>query len=135
MLTPLADWQGMSNNQILYLITNVIFVDDDRQYHGGVRVATALSLVADLGEFQKVAPHFDVPMKIIHGDRDRVTSHLGSLNFAASAGTDDAECTIYEGLEHIMFKVGGDEGDIRVRRAILQDRDDWFLERVALKDD
>lgn len=96
---------------------------------------TALALVTHLDGFHEAAPRFSTPIKIIHGDHDRVTSHHQSLNFIANAGSTDKDCTIYEGLEHAMCRDGGNEKDEEVRLKINKERDEWYLARVNDKEE
>lgn len=44
-------------------------------------------------------------IRIIHGDKDRVTSHLTTMKFFERISSKDKELQIYEGYEHIMNKV------------------------------
>ena len=78
----------------------------------------------------EVAASFTTPFRIIHGNHDRVTSHLHSVKFLEAAGSRDKELEIYEGYEHVMMKVGVDEKDDEQRQRVLKDMETWFLQRV-----
>ena len=42
---------------------------------------------------------------MIHGDKDRATSHLATKEFFERIASTDKELKIYEGYEHVMTKV------------------------------
>jgi hypothetical protein len=44
-------------------------------------------------------------IRIIHGDHDRVTSHLTTIQFFDRISSKDKELEIYHGYEHVMNKV------------------------------
>jgi acylglycerol lipase len=47
---------------------------------------------------------------MIHGDKDRATSHLATKEFFERIASTDKELKIYEGYEHVMTKVSGVPG-------------------------
>jgi alpha-beta hydrolase superfamily lysophospholipase len=74
-----------------------------------------------------------IPFRIVHGNRDRVTSYKQSVTFFGAAGSQDKELIIYEGWEHVLLKVvggGGDKDDMRVR--VLADLEDWLDKRALM---
>ncbi|CAD6582923.1 MAG: alpha-tubulin [Tremellales sp. Tagirdzhanova-0007] len=97
------------------------FFADPLCYHGMLRVGTGLSLLGGMIELDRRAEEIDVPIRLIHGSADRVTSHLATLQLYDRLPNDDKEIEIYEGYEHIMVKVGRDEADDQKRQKVLVD--------------
>jgi acylglycerol lipase len=90
---------------------------------------------------------------MIHGDKDRATSHLATQEFFDRISSTDKELEIYEGYEHVMTKVrligrknrradvdprwfvgqvGIDEADDEKRQAVLKDWVGWMCKRAML---
>ncbi|KAG9004687.1 hypothetical protein FRB93_010177 [Tulasnella sp. JGI-2019a] len=103
---------------------------DPRTYHGGLRIATGFALLEGLQAIQAQASQFDTPFRIIHGDADRVCSHLGSIAFVEQAASVDKGVKILPGREHILFKIGENEEEDGPRQEVFNDRDAWLLERI-----
>lgn len=107
-------------------------------YHGVVRIATGLSLLRGLNSLLPSASLLNVPIRIVHGSKDRVTDHGRSVEFinaVKNAGRaydhiPDASVTIYQGYEHVMLKVGVDAQDDAKRQAVLRDLESWIAERA-----
>lgn len=114
------------------------FFADPRCYHGNLRISTGLSLLSGLNSLLPSASKLSVPLFIAHGDKDRSTDHLRSVEFVEAvrnAGRaygvrSDAECKIYEGYEHCMLKVGVDRKDDEKRQRVLEDMKVWLEERI-----
>lgn len=92
---------------------------------------------------------------MIHGDKDRATSHLATKGFFERIASTDKELKIYEGYEHVMTKVsrlakhsagptttdpaimsvqvGIDEEDDAKRQAVLQDWVGWMCKRATIE--
>jgi len=94
---------------------------------------------------------------MIHGDKDRATSHLATKEFFERIASTDKELKIYEGYEHVMtkvscragiksflvtqcltpfaatFQVGIDEEDDAKRQAVLQDWVGWMCKRATIE--
>lgn len=94
--------------------------NDPRTYHGGLRISTGLALLEGLIEIAKRAPVFDTPIRIMHGDKDRVTSHHESIAFIAQAVSTDKSIRIMPGLEHVMFGIGETEEEDRPRQEVCR---------------
>jgi acylglycerol lipase len=77
-----------------------------------------------------IAAEFNVPIRIVHGDHDRVTKHTCSVDFVKTVPAGDSECEIYPGVEHAMTWVGEDEEDDRGRQKVLRDLEGWLAARV-----
>ncbi|KAJ9125851.1 hypothetical protein QFC24_002635 [Naganishia onofrii] len=108
------------------------FRQDPLTYKGKLRASTGLSLLHGLNHLSKRAEEITLPIRIVHGDHDRATSHLATMSFFDRISSKDKELKIYEGYEHVMCKVGIDEADDRKRQAVLADWKAWLLKRVAI---
>lgn len=114
------------------------FYADNMCYHGDLRIATGLSLLLGLNALIPSASVLNVPIRIVHGGKDRATDHSRSVLFiqaVINAGraydhTPDASCQIYEDYEHVMLKVGNDKEDDERRQVVLRDMEGWISERV-----
>ena len=106
------------------------YTDDIRVYHGNLRISTGLSLLEGLKTIEGLAPQFQTPIRILHGDQDRITSHLKSVEWINKAGSVDKSIEIYKGYQHVMFKVGRTPEEDAHRQLLFKDRDEWLLERV-----
>lgn len=81
----------------------------------------------------------NVPLRIVHGAKDRATDHTRSVEFVQAVKNTgraydhvpDASCEIYEGYEHVMLKVGYDKEDDVKRQVVLRDMEGWFAARAA----
>ncbi len=87
-------------------------------------------------------------IRIIQGDRDRVTDYKSTLKFFERIASKDKEIEIYPGYEHVMNKVSGaiglwhtagltvlkqvgiDENDDKKRQAVLKDWIGWLTSRA-----
>ncbi|KAJ9100231.1 hypothetical protein QFC20_005508 [Naganishia adeliensis] len=108
------------------------FRKDPLTYQGKLRASTGLSLLHGLNQLAKRAEEITLPIRIVHGDHDRATSHLATMSFSDRIASKDKELKIYEGYEHVMCKVGIDEDDDHKRQAVLKDWKSWLLKRVAI---
>ena len=50
-------------------------------------------------------PSLPLAIRMIHGDKDRATSHLATMAFYERINSPEKEIQIYEGYEHVMTKV------------------------------
>ncbi|KAK1924824.1 Alpha/Beta hydrolase protein [Papiliotrema laurentii] len=105
------------------------FFADPLCYHGWLRVATGFSLLSGMTELDKSAEKIDIPIRIIHGSSDRVTSHLGTQKLFNRLPNKDKQFEVYEGYEHVMLRIGHDEKDDEERQRVLADWESWLLER------
>lgn len=87
-------------------------------YHGLLRVGTGLSLLEGMEELDRRAEEIDVresanrvssrrlrvltvpAIRLIHGNKDRATSHLGTLKLFDRLPNKDKQIQIYDGYEH-----------------------------------
>nr|ODN88525.1 lysophospholipase [Cryptococcus depauperatus CBS 7855] len=76
------------------------FFADPLCYHGMLRVGTGLAALEGMIELQKRAGEINVPIRIVHGNKDRATSHIGTLQLFDRLPSHDKEIEIYDGYEH-----------------------------------
>lgn len=81
----------------LYLCDNRILA---LCYHGMLRVGTGLACLEGMIELQERAEEIDVPIRLVHGNKDRATSHKGTLRLFDRLPNEDKEIEIYDGYEH-----------------------------------
>ncbi|KAL7424075.1 hypothetical protein Q5752_001660 [Cryptotrichosporon argae] len=105
------------------------FFADPLCYHGYLRIGTGLSLLEGMNELDRRAEEINVPIRIVHGDADRATSHLGTIKLFHRLPAEDKELEIYEGYEHVMVKVGVDAADDEKRQRVLADWREWLIKR------
>ncbi|KAG7530675.1 hypothetical protein FFLO_04901 [Filobasidium floriforme] len=108
------------------------FGEDPLTYHGKLRASTGLSLLHGFTELQKKAEMIKLPIRMIHGDKDRATSHLATKAFYERISSPEKEIKIYEGYEHVMTKVGIDEADDAKRQAVIEDWVGWMCKRATM---
>ncbi|WVQ71657.1 hypothetical protein IAR50_001197 [Cryptococcus sp. DSM 104548] len=105
------------------------FFSDPLCYHGMLRVGTGLACLEGMIELEKRAHEIDVPIRLVHGNKDRATSHIGTLKLFDRLPNDDKELEIYDGYEHVMLRLGLDEEDDKPRQRVLDDMRSWLLQR------
>jgi len=105
------------------------FFADPRCYHGDMRIATGLSLLTGL---QSLIPaNLNIPVRIVHGNKDRATDPIRSVEFIKLVVEKDAEIELYEGYEHVMLRVGANEQDDKKRQVVLADMAAWLEKRCG----
>ncbi|BGP15179.1 hypothetical protein JCM10213_008681 [Rhodosporidiobolus nylandii] len=102
------------------------FEADPQTYHGKLRIATGLAILAGLLEFNAKMEHLKIPFLLCHGTGDRVTSPSGSQLLLNRAESKDKELKLYEGFEHILLRKGRDEKDDERRMRVLGDVMEWL---------
>ncbi|GHJ87725.1 hypothetical protein NliqN6_4127 [Naganishia liquefaciens] len=108
------------------------FRQDPLTYKGKLRASTGLSLLHGLNQLASRAEEITLPIRIVHGDHDRATSHLATMAFFDRIASHEKSLEIYADYEHVMCKVGIDEEDDRKRQAVLADWKSWLLKRVEI---
>ncbi|WRT67175.1 uncharacterized protein IL334_004141 [Kwoniella shivajii] len=71
----------------------------------------------------------NVPIRLVHGNKDRATTHIGTLKLFDRLPNEDKEIEIFDGYEHVMLKVGIDAKDDEKRQRVLADWRSWLLQR------
>lgn len=79
------------------------FNRDPQTYHGKLRIATGLAILAGLTSINDKLSHLRVPFLLCHGTGDRVTSYHGSEKLYREAESSDKEIKLYEGVRAIRL--------------------------------
>ncbi|WVF72190.1 hypothetical protein IAT40_007002 [Kwoniella sp. CBS 6097] len=98
-------------------------------YSGMLRIGTGLAALEGMLELERRAEEINAPIRLVHGNKDRATSHLGTLRIFDRLPNEDKEIEIYDGYEHVMLKVGIDSADDEKRQRVLADWRSWLLQR------
>lgn len=105
------------------------FLLDPATYHGRLRVATGLAILAATSELR--FDEMSIPFAVFHGTGDRVTSFSGAerLIELSSTSTQDKRIRLYEKYEHILLRTGKDQQDDQRRQNVLRDMLDFLESR------
>ncbi|KAJ9108735.1 hypothetical protein QFC21_000055 [Naganishia friedmannii] len=108
------------------------FRQDPMNYTGKLRIATGIALLNAFTETVDNAGFTKTPIRLLHGDSDRTTSHKASMEYMEKVKSADKSIKIYEGYQHVMVKVvdgKSEEADFARNSAVLNDWKTWLLER------
>ncbi|KAJ9125110.1 hypothetical protein QFC22_000063 [Naganishia vaughanmartiniae] len=108
------------------------FRQDPMNYTGKLRIATGIALLNAFTETVDNAGFTKTPIRLLHGDGDRTTSHKASMEYMEKVTSADKSIKIYEGYQHVMVKVvdgESEEADFAKNSAVLNDWKTWLLER------
>ena len=95
------------------------YVSDPLVHHGKVRARLIAEMMAAMKQTLAHASEISLPILIMHGEDDTLTSPDGSREFFAHAGSTDKTLKIYPGLYHEIFNEP--EKD-----AVLGEMTDWL---------
>lgn len=73
---------------------------DPLNYRGGIPACTAAALNQAIIEVSNRFNEFQLPLLVMHGGEDRLADPEGSRALFASAGTEDKQIKIFDGLYH-----------------------------------
>lgn len=79
------------------------FKNDPLVYHGRFPVRTGAEILGAAEYILEKAEAMKLPLLVLHGTSDVVTTAEGSRQFHARAGSDDKTLKLYEGLYHDLF--------------------------------
>lgn len=79
------------------------YVEDDPLYQRRITPRLAAELIAAIGATRQRASELRVPLLVLHGTADTVTSPAGSRSFVEAAGVTDKTFTSYDGALHNLF--------------------------------
>ena len=95
------------------------YVSDPLVHHGKVTARLIAEMMAAMRETLAHASHVTLPILVMHGEDDVLTSPEGSREFIARAGSTDKTLKIYPGLYHEIFNEP--EKDV-----VLGEMTDWL---------
>jgi alpha-beta hydrolase superfamily lysophospholipase len=96
---------------------------DPMVFHGKVPAGLAGALLRRMDTFPARLPQLRIPVLVLHGADDRLTSPEGSRLVHARAGSADKQLRVYPGLYHEIFNEPEQD-------AVLDDVSSWLLERL-----
>jgi alpha-beta hydrolase superfamily lysophospholipase len=99
------------------------YVSDPLVHHGKLSARLIAELMATMGATLAAASEILLPLLIMHGEADVLTSPSGSREFYASVASVDKTLKLYPGLYHEIFN----EPE---RDAVLADMTDWLEGRL-----
>jgi acylglycerol lipase len=79
------------------------FKTDPLVFHGRFPVRTGAEILRAARRIMDQAEAIELPLLVLHGTRDVVTTAEGSRQLHARAGSDDKTLKLYEGLYHDLF--------------------------------
>lgn len=79
------------------------YVEDDPLYQRRITPALASAVMATVAATSARAAEFRIPLLVLHGSADTVTSPTDSRDFCARAGVVDRTFKAYEGAFHNLF--------------------------------
>jgi alpha-beta hydrolase superfamily lysophospholipase len=98
------------------------YVEDDPLYQRRITPRLAAEVIAAIGETRRRAGELRVPLLVLHGTADTVTSPAGSRSFVESAGVADKAYKGYDGALHNLFVETN-------REAVFDDIANWMAAR------
>jgi alpha-beta hydrolase superfamily lysophospholipase len=99
------------------------YVEDPLVHHGKVSARLIDEMMSTMKQTLAHAGEVSLPILIMHGEEDVLTSPDGSREFFARAGSSDKTLKIYPGLYHEIFNEP--EKD-----AVLAEMTDWLEARL-----
>lgn len=80
-------------------------LSDVRVYQGALRIGTGLAFLTGVENINKDVGKLNVPLRICHGDADRITLCDASVDFIGRADNSkgDKSLKIMEGVNHVML--------------------------------
>ncbi len=79
------------------------YIDDDPLYQRKVTPRIAMALLDAVADTSRRAPDLTVPLLVLHGTADTLTSAAASETFVSRAGAADRTFKAYEGAYHNLF--------------------------------
>jgi alpha-beta hydrolase superfamily lysophospholipase len=99
------------------------YMDDPMVHHGKISAGLASNLFKAMAEVEEGSSRIRLPLLIMHGEKDVMTSPAGSVAFHAALGSADKSLSVYPGLFHEVFN----EPE---RLEVLAELRDWIQARI-----
>jgi alpha-beta hydrolase superfamily lysophospholipase len=99
---------------------------DPLNYNGLLRVHHCLELLGGTARALQLAPAFDLPLLILHGEKDLHADIAGSRAFFADISSEDKTLVIFPELQHEPW-----QEEKFIRDQVLDLSVSWAVERVA----
>ncbi|GAA96228.1 uncharacterized protein L969DRAFT_42167 [Mixia osmundae IAM 14324] len=102
------------------------FQTDPQTYHGKLRIATGIAIIAGIDKCMASIEKLSLPFKVIHGTGDRVIGYKSSQSLHDRASSKDKSIKLFEGYEHMLLRKGHDTADDQRRQNVLREMLDWL---------
>lgn len=102
------------------------YENDPLVYRGGMRLGHGAASMRALQRIQLDMEEVEVPLLVMHGSADRLTSPEGSEELVERARSSDKTLKIYDGLYHEIFNEPEQE-------TVMQDLAEWLDAHTAAK--
>jgi len=96
---------------------------DPMYYNKGIPAKTGAELLRSMDTIQSRAEGIQVPLLVMHGGADTVTSVAGSKSFYEKASSEDKTLKIYEHAYHEILNEPEKE-------QVMQDISNWIKKRI-----
>ena len=103
------------------------YMNDPLVYTGKLPARIVIELFEGMKVANAAAPSISVPMLLLHGGSDSMTSPDGSREYCAALGSSDKSVKVYPGLYHEIFN----EPE---REQVFADIDAWLEHLVSARD-
>ncbi|MFT6288013.1 MAG: alpha-beta hydrolase superfamily lysophospholipase [Halieaceae bacterium] len=99
------------------------YVDDPMVHHGKISAGLVINLFKAMAEVEEGSSRVSLPLLIMHGEKDVMTSPAGSVALHGALGSADKSLSLYPGLFHELFN----EPE---RLEVLAELRDWIQARA-----
>ena len=79
------------------------YLTDDLVHHQNIPARTAVALLDEGGRVLQEASRISLPLLLLHGAEDKLTSVAASKTFIEQLGSSDKQITVYDGVFHELF--------------------------------
>ena len=100
------------------------YVADPLVHHENIPARMVVSLFDEGARVMASAKDISVPVLLLHGAEDQLTSASASIEFVDMLASSDKQCTIYDGMYHELFNEPEQE-------AILKTCCEWITARLT----
>ena len=100
------------------------YVADPLVHHENIPARMVVSLFDEGARVMSRAKDINLPLLLLHGAEDQLTSASASTEFVDMVASSDKQCTIYEGMYHELFNEPEQED-------ILRTCCDWMRSRLT----
>jgi alpha-beta hydrolase superfamily lysophospholipase len=103
------------------------YVADPLVHHENIPARMVVSLFDEGARVMARAKDISLPVRLLHGAEDQLTSASASTEFVDMLASSDKQCTIYDGMYHELFNEPEQE-------AILKTCCEWITARIKYSD-
>jgi acylglycerol lipase len=115
----IIDAEGISHDKSVVKA----YVDDPLVYRGKIRARLGVELLKAMATVNRRIPEIHLPILVMHGTADRLSSPKSSEMLYQKAGSTDKMLKVYEGYYHEIFNEPG-------REQVLADLESWLRAHI-----